>query len=236
MVKITNSYKIKLSGRQGGQAVIEMCVCLIPILVILLGMVFISGLCISNIRTFVSAKGNAELLSRSDDTSGGEGDNIYCWNYGEDEDEDGYPFTADDQPVYLTQAGDDTNLQTIIDRQLNESLDSEAVESGEYAFLSAASLPYITDNNFAQSLPDSMVAAAELVSGKANSSLNNVFTVDSDEFSSDEINSLNASFSRLFGLETGNINLRNMRANTVYYPVTPTSRTGTGSDESQDIL
>ncbi|MFA6713893.1 MAG: hypothetical protein WCS27_00855 [Victivallaceae bacterium] len=216
--------KVKLPGRQAGQAVIEMCVCLIPILVILLGMIFISGLCISNIRAFVSAKGNAELLSRSNNMNGGEGDNIFCWDYGEGEDEDSYPFTADDQPVYLTQVGDESSVQTLVDALLNESVDSEAVESGEYAFLSVASLPYITDNNFAQSLPDSMLSAAELVSGKANSSVGNVFTVSSDEFSSDEINSMGATFSWLFGLETGDINLRNMRANTVYYPVIPTSQ------------
>jgi hypothetical protein len=84
-----------------------------------------------------------------------------------------------------------------------------------------ASLPYANDN-FAQNLPDSMLAAAELVKATADSNFNKVFTLDSRYTDADEIRDLNFTFTHLFGVEIDDIDLRNMRANTVYYPALPT--------------
>jgi hypothetical protein len=214
--------KIKLSGREQGQAIVEMCVSLIPILMVMLGMIFVSGLCISNIRAFVTAKATAELNSRSDSAIGEDGNNISCWDYGED----GYPFTADDKRVYFWQTGNESDIGVIAGLMLNENTGSEAIESGEYSFMGVSNLPYPTDNNFAQALPDDLLAAAELVSGEADSDLNSVYTIDSDEFSSDEITSLSTAFSRFLGISIEDTDLREaMReANTVYYPVISTSQ------------
>jgi len=209
-----------------------MCVCLIPILVVLLGMIFVSGLGISNIQAFIQAKGNAELSSRSLNAVGGEGNNIHHWDYGEGEDGDSYPFTADDQTVDFYQAGADAGTETLMDLQLNMIQGSESLSEGEnseYIFMPTASLPYAGDN-FAQNLPDSMLAAAELIKGTADSGLNKVFTLDSRYTDADEIRDLNFTFTHLFGVEIDDIDLCNMRANTVYYPALPTS-----SDDSNSL-
>jgi len=215
----------------------EMCVCLIPILVVLLGMIFISGLGISNIRAFVKAKGNAELASRSVNAIGGSGENIHHWDYGEDEDEgDGYPFTADDQTVNFYQAGSEYGTETLMEMQLNMIQDSESLSEGDnskYIFMPTSLVPYASDN-FAQNLPDTMLAAAELVVGRADSNFNNVFTLNSNHMDDNEIQSLNLSFTHLFGIEIDDLDLRDMRANTVYYPALPTqSTTGSSSNEDQ---
>lgn len=213
------------ASKQQGQAIVEMCVCLIPILVVLLGMIFISGLGISNIRAFIEAKGNAELASRSANALGGAGNNIHHWDYGEDEDEDSYPFTADDQPVDFQQAGSEYGTETLMDLQLNMVQNSESLtgeENSEYIFMPTALVPYAS-NNFSQNLPDTMLAAADLVAGTADSNFNNVFTLDSNHMNADEIKSINFSFTHLFGIEIDDIDLRNMRANTVYYPALPTN-------------
>jgi len=212
----------------------EMCVCLIPILVVLLGMIFISGLGISNIQAFIQAKGNAELSSRSLNAIGGSGNNIHHWDYGEGEDGDSYPFTADDQTVDFYQAGADAGTETLMDLQLNMIQGSESLSEGansEYIFMPTASLPYAGDN-FSQNLPDSMLAAAELIKGTADSGLNKVFTLDSRYTDADEIRSLNLSFTHLFGVEIDDIDLRNMRANTVYYPALPTQSSTESSSDS----
>lgn len=220
---VTMKNKIK-SSKQQGQAIMEMCVCLIPILAILLGMIFIAGLSISNIRMFIRAKGNAEILSRSDNMVGGAGASIHHWDYGDGEDGDGYPFTADDRIVDFYRAGAESGVETLINEQLNgpeysysESPDIE--EGDEYVFMPTALLR--ADNNFARDLPGTMLAAAELVEGMADSDLNKVFTIDSRYFSNGEIKKFNFSFTYLFGIYIDDIDLRNMRANTVYYPALP---------------
>ncbi len=195
----------------------EMCVCLIPILVVLLGMIFVSGLGISNIQAFIQAKGNAELFSRSTNAVGGSGNNIHHWDYGDPDNEgDGYPFTADDQTVDFYQAGADTGTEVLISEQLNDSMYSAEIIQ-DYLFMQTDRLPTTIDN-FALNIPDSMLAAAELVKGTADSNFNNVFTLKND----DEVQSLKFSFTHLFGVEIDDIDLRGMRANTVYYPALPT--------------
>ncbi|MDD5698443.1 MAG: hypothetical protein PHH77_07475 [Victivallaceae bacterium] len=214
--------KTPRSSGERGQAIMEMCVCLIPILVVLLGMIFIAGLGISNIRALIQAKGNAEMLSRSPLIYGGAGDNIQSWDYGDpDEGGDGYPFTADDKIVGFSESEDGENTASLIERQLNRDWDSGSTD-GSYTFSAVSALTDV-DDNFAQDVPQTMLAAAELVEGTADSDLAKVFTLTSDNFSASEIDRFNLSFTHLFGIKIDAIDLRNMRANTVYYPSLPTN-------------
>ena len=194
---------------------VEMCVCLIPILVIILGMIFISGLGISNIRAFIEAKGNAELASRGQNAIGGAGDSIYCWNYGDTENnEDGLPFTADDRIVSLYDVDSEYGTEALITAQLNNSEYSVSRETDEYYFMPTTSLVSI-DNNY-----ETMFGAAELVEGMADNNFNSVFTINSNiENASD----LKLTFTHLFGIEVDDLDLREMRANRVYYPAMPGS-------------
>jgi hypothetical protein len=212
--------KVQFSMERG-QAIMEMCICLIPILVVLLGMIFIAGLGISNIRAFVQAKGNAEILTRSANITGGDGTLIHSWDYGNpDQGGDDYPFTADDQIITFGLSEEGAGPETLINNLLNMSEGSESFVNNEYIFSSTASLP-ILDDNFAQDIPATMLVAATLVRGFADSDLRKVFTIDPNEFSSDEIKSFNLSFTSLFSIEIDDIDLINMPANTVYYPALP---------------
>jgi hypothetical protein len=212
-----------LLRKQQGQAIVEMCVCLIPILVILLGMIFISGLGISNIRAFIKAKGNAEILSRTNDAVGGSGESIHHWDYGTPEQGgDGYPFTADDRVVNFSEAAASSGTGAFCDLLLNDSVGSESSskdDNSRYNFRPVALLN--VKNNFAQNVPETMLAAAELVQGRADSDLRKIFTIDPNYFSANEVRSFKFSFTNLFGIDIDDIDLRTMRANTVYYPALP---------------
>lgn len=210
---------------------VEMCVCLIPILVILLGMIFVSGLGISNIRAFIQAKGNAELASRSQNAIGGSGDNIYCWDYGDpddaDDEGDGYPFTADDKIRTFYNNGSEYGTEALITEQLNNSEHSVSRDSNDYYFMPTTSLVSIDDNY------DTMVSAASLVEGRADANFNNVFTLDSN---TENVRDLKFSFTHLFGVEVDDLDLREMRANTVYYPALPTEISINSDDDSGNDL
>ena len=215
------------SSKEQGQAIVEMCICMIPILAVFIGMIFISGLGISNIRAFVTAKANAELSSRLNNAVGGYGDSIHHWDYGEDEDEDSLPFTADDSIVNFNQANSTNNAESLINYNLNATIYSQSLSSGPnslYVFRPISSLLSANDN-FAQNPPDTMLAAADLVEGRADSDLSKVFLTDTNQFSADETRSLNLSFGDLFGIQIDDIDLRDMRANIVYYPALPSQGT-----------
>ncbi len=189
---------------------VEMCVCLIPILVIVLGMIFIAGLGISNIRAFIEAKGNAELASRSQSSVGGAGDSIFYWNYGDtDNNEDGLPFTADDKIVSYYDVDSDYGIEALVTDQLNNSGYSRSMYSNDYYFMPTTTLINVEDNY------ETMLATAELVEGQADSNFNSVFTLDSN---TENVGDLKLSFTHLFGIEVDDLDLREMRANKVYYP------------------
>ncbi|MFA6104187.1 MAG: hypothetical protein WCV67_14405 [Victivallaceae bacterium] len=70
----------KSKHSQAGQAVIEMCVCMIAILVVFMGLIFVCGLGISNMQNLIKAKTNAETNTRSSDKSW-DSDDIFAWDY-----------------------------------------------------------------------------------------------------------------------------------------------------------
>ena len=221
MIKKT---KIK-TKYQKGQAIMEMCICLIPILVVLLGMIVISGLGISNIQAFLQAKANAEIASRNINAVGGAGQTIHSWDYGDPvQDGDGLPFTADDQPVNFSQVNAERNTQAIAEQMLNRPYYSEFpdyyLDTGSILPQNPFNVPQDMNYNYAADIPSNMLAAAALVSGTANTNLNTVFTLGADN---DETRNITPAFTALFGINLEDIDLASMKANTVYYPAMPTT-------------
>ena len=76
---------------ESGQAIAEMCIGLIAVMIVFLGIFFISSLGIDNVRTLISARESADRGVYSSSPS-----RITEVKYGDD----GIPFTGDD--VYLT--------------------------------------------------------------------------------------------------------------------------------------
>ena len=70
----------KKKRRQQGQAVIEMCVCIVAVLVVFLGLIFVGGLGLSNIQRLLKAKTNAETNSKPNDNTG-DSEDMFSWDY-----------------------------------------------------------------------------------------------------------------------------------------------------------
>lgn len=73
-------WKLLHDNQQQGQAVVEMCVCIIAVLVVFLGLIFVGGLGLSNIRHLIKAKTNAETNSKPNDNTG-DSEEMFSWDY-----------------------------------------------------------------------------------------------------------------------------------------------------------
>lgn len=85
-------------ARQGGQAISELAVCLVALLVVLLGFLLLSTLSQEGVTNVIAARQDADKNARNSVSSVGGGsvmENISHWNYGDR----GVPFNRDDTPV-----------------------------------------------------------------------------------------------------------------------------------------
>ena len=191
---------------QRGQAIVEMCAGIIGIMAVVIGLVFICGLSIANVQTLFSAKINAEKSSRNPTVSGGAGQNIDSWNYGND----AIPFSADDKSVPLNTSADSGYYSNLLnDTNLSESNDESSAKYQKYIFSSDnyIKIPKVVNSNFTVDFPDLYVNAANLVVSEG--SLNNNTAA--------QVEGLSALFNNLFGTRIQDIDLN--KINRVYMPV-----------------
>lgn len=208
-----------------GQAVAEMCISLMAIMVVFLGIIVLAGLGISNIRILMDAKNQAEA-NRSRPPLEGLRD-IFAWHYGSDIDVDGdgvpevyaLPFDADDTPIYVVEY----TAQAVFESQLNSPQYSASAnfipgQSGYYDFSPVSAVDSASSYNFARNMPGLFAAAAGLVSSQSYIA-DDIFTLRENDFNSrEQLNAVREAFRRLFGVDIGTFDLRNMPANRVYLP------------------
>jgi len=216
LIKTNNSSEAAGSANaQGGQAIVEMCICLVGIIAVFLGLIFVSGLSISNVQTLFSAKINAETSSRNAQ-SGGAGQNINYWDYGND----AIPFTADDAAVAQDNSADKgyySNLLT--DTSLSESNDPNSAKFQRYIFSpdNYSKIPQVASSNFTVNFPDLYVGAADLVGAEGDQNTK-VYTLKANRYNTaTQVDDLSTAFYKLFGIRTQDIDLNKM--NRVYMPV-----------------
>lgn len=89
---------------QSGQAISELAVCLIGLLVVLLGFLLLSTLSQEGVTNVIAARQDADKNARNSQSStggGGKTENISHWDYGPR----GIPFNRDDAPVKSSNRG-----------------------------------------------------------------------------------------------------------------------------------
>lgn len=217
-----------------GQAIAEMCISLVGIMAIFLGMIFVGGLAISNVQTFLDARSRAEHSAHENDSLGGQGEDIYTWQFGTqsgDSFAQGLPYTASDIKINVSSSNSSSlalSCSESIPAGDADSLYSGQFSSGDYSESSTGDSGYefmaVTEfsetavtGNFTLNLPELFVGAADLVSSSSNLSTE-VYSIDSRHFSSDDRRSLRETFSFLFGLDADSLDLRQLPSNTVYMP------------------
>lgn len=216
LLKTNNSSEPDRSARaQNGQAIVEMCICLVGIIAVFLGLIFVSGLSISNVQSLFSAKINAETSSRNT-LSGGAGQNINYWDYGND----AIPFTADDAAVAQDTSADKgyySNLLT--DTSLSESNAPDRAKFQQYIFSpdNYSKIPQVASSNFTVNFPDLYASAADLVVAEGDQNTK-VYTLKANRYNTaTQVDDLSTAFYKLFGIRTQDIDLNKM--NRVYMPV-----------------
>lgn len=205
----------RLEKRQSGQAIVEMCIGLVGILAVFLGLIFVAGLSISNIKTYISAKTSAEYGSRNDNAVVGAGSSIYTWDYGDPRNGgDDLPFTADDRIVSTGV----TNAGTLFQNQVRSAAYSEGELDGSYDYMAIDQLQEYVRNNFTDSLVDLFLPAANLTCSSSSYDVN-IYTLNSDITNrGNQLQTLMLNFGNIFSVRVDEINLREMEANQVYMP------------------
>lgn len=84
----------KIRRRCSGQAIPELSVCLVALLIVLLGYLLISSLVLENVDNVIAARERADRNARRGTPPSGEEQNILSWDYGEK----GIAFTGNDKP------------------------------------------------------------------------------------------------------------------------------------------
>lgn len=80
---------------QGGQAVVELAVCIVALIIVLLGYFLVSAVTLENVKNTMIARTKADENSRKGlNSSSGAAENILRWDYGNHD----LPFTYDDKP------------------------------------------------------------------------------------------------------------------------------------------
>ncbi len=191
-----------------GQALVEMCAGLIGMLSVFVAILFVSGLCITNIKTLKSSKVNAETgVLTATDSYLIERRDIYSWSYGDDE----LPFTADDEPMYNT-----INQSGLVDDYLTNS--TYSAESGyQFKPLSEIELRsgYSPEANFFTSFFDNYATAASLVYGTPDSYAK-LYSYRTQ--SANEREALEKAIATWLGVDVDRLNLSTQRTNQAYMP------------------
>lgn len=210
--------------RQSGQAIVEMCISIVAIMAVFLGLIFLGGLGISNIQTLLRSKSNVENYSRSANPAGNGGDNIYAWDYGGDQRKgDGLAFTIDDQIINNSGAGLNgvplaDEARSLFLGQLENQEYSESLSGAKHIFTPVSELGSYVQGNYSQNMPQLFLDSANLTSSTAAAN-SPIYTLNTRQFSAEEVRRMKDTFARLFGVKPDSIDLQNMRSNAVYMPV-----------------
>ncbi len=197
---------MKYSGEKG-QALVEMCAGIIGMLSLFVGILFVSGISISNVKTLQSSKINAEttvlnasesyLIERRD---------IYDWRY-----QNNVPFTAADSPSYAI-----FDLDNLTDDYLTNSGYS-GLTDGSFKSLPNIELrgnhtPEVTYflNSF-----DNYATAASLVQGNADS-YDTLYSYRKQ--STADRRALEEAIARWLGINVRTLNANRLRSNQAYMP------------------
>lgn len=145
----------KTGSRCSGQAIVEMTVCLVAILIVLGGFLLITGLGLENIHNAIRSRETVDQKAR-DGIVSSSGRMIRSWSYGSD----GILFTRDDR---VSEWSPDVNIFLSELKDETEPLDMK--DSHVFPHIS-------TSNNFAGSLSAArlFLSAAELTSAKITES------------------------------------------------------------------
>lgn len=161
------------NNRESGQAMVEMCVGLVGILMMIIAIILISGINITNIKMLQESKSNAEVSALGADVDNlAVRPDINYWNYGQNE----IPFSGNDQAVYVSNSESgvvENALQSGDYSQANndQELISDPMRSYDFSPLNQTELrsgSQAASANLGNGVFSNFATAANLISGDSN--------------------------------------------------------------------
>lgn len=165
---------------QNGQALAELAVCLIALMVVLLGFFLISALTMGNVENVIDAREEADKRARKGTLGGENAQNISHWAYGNRN----IAFTADDTPVTQSDAYGAKFLEILRIPGEDFTLTSAGGSGKEYLQIHYNPVPDISAVNV-------FLSAANLTAGT---------TKITDPLERRNLSNLQEAFNRVFGI------------------------------------
>lgn len=165
---------------QNGQALAELTVCLIALMVVLLGFFLISALTMGNVENVIDAREEADKRAREGTLGGENAQNISHWAYGNRN----IAFTADDTPVTQSDAYGAKFLEILRIPGEDFTLTSAGGSGKEYLQIHYNPVPDISAVNV-------FLSAANLTAGT---------TKITDPLERRNLSNLQEAFNRVFGI------------------------------------
>jgi len=165
--------------REGGQAIAELAVCLIGLLICLLAYFLISAVTQENVENVIESRVIADRSVRKGGTGGdGSAENIAEWNYGNRD----IPFTKDD----TVKTGASTDGPVFTTELQAENIDLTTLRGTDY-------MPSCYNHAYGLSMSKIFLNAADLVEGTAT---------ESDPLGKRSLTSLKDAFKSMFGVRS----------------------------------
>lgn len=201
---------------QQGQAIVEMCAGIIAIMAVFLGMVFVGGICITNIQTLLDNKSETEVTSRAV-SQGGQGSNIYAWDYGDQANSNPEVDEFQGHRLFHNSTRRDALAFTPDDKIIGNSDQPDQAFQEPFKLISSPNLNDGSNGNKLLNCDAStfFLGAANLVSSQGTTG-NTIFTLKKQDAAT--ATGMKQTFTSLFGVNA-NVNFQDI-SNQVYYPAT----------------
>ncbi len=170
---------------QGGQAIAELAVCLIVLVICFVGFLLTGAITQKRVSNIILSRTDADKILRTNASGSGEAKNILAWDYGGDE-ELGLPpvpFTSDDREIL-----NGRNPDYLFTGQLRDNTGMLSLNQ-----ISTDSIPEATNAARFLSRSPIFLQAADLIRGESH---------NPDPLSEKHLSSLKAAVSNLFHIDS----------------------------------
>jgi len=215
--------------RQTGQAILEMTIALVSLSFLILGILFMTGLCIGNVDLLLSARENADRASVNSN-AGSAGNEVLNWTFDSYRKKDGEEvelrFMAKDRSIHTSDfSTGDVLTKMALDTDSGSTKPDDTEHYQQYQFVALENLPFNQGGEMLSEVLNTWsqgYQAASLVRGTPDEEQTEITTLNAAKsngnFTADDVQRMEEAFARLFGTDPRQFDLKSAESNKVYMP------------------